>query len=114
MLKKIKHPIEKLIFLVGIVIYSLILRLFGSTCIILSIFGVRCPGCGLTRAVLSLLRLDFAAAVDYHPLVFTLPLLFLYFLFDGRLFSKIADRIILSVVLAAFVFVWVMRLIGYL
>lgn len=30
--------------------------------------GVPCPGCGMTRAFLSLLRLDFKMAFAYHPL----------------------------------------------
>ena len=37
-------------------------------------FGVACPGCGMTRALLSALRFDFAAAFSYHPLwPFLLP-----------------------------------------
>ena len=37
-------------------------------------FGVACPGCGMTRALLAVLRGDFAAAFGYHPLwPFLLP-----------------------------------------
>ncbi len=36
-------------------------------------FGICCPGCGMTRAILALLRLDFSNAWDAHPLVFALP-----------------------------------------
>lgn len=32
------------------------------------IFGVDCPGCGMTRAFISALKLDFKAAFRYHPL----------------------------------------------
>ena len=39
--------------------------------------GIPCPGCGLTRAHLAALRLDFGAAFRYHPLFPTaLPALF--------------------------------------
>lgn len=39
-------------------------------------FGVPCPGCGLTRASLALLRGDFAAALRFHPLAPLLAPLF--------------------------------------
>lgn len=41
-------------------------------------FGIPCPGCGLTRATLALMRGDFAAALGFHPLVFVLAPLFAY------------------------------------
>ena len=41
-------------------------------CLYLLTTGLRCPGCGTTRMLLSLLRFDFAAAVSYNPVVFIL------------------------------------------
>ncbi len=35
------------------------------TCVFLKIFGIPCPGCGMTRAFLSLLELDFYSAAKY-------------------------------------------------
>jgi len=35
--------------------------------------GISCPGCGMSRAVVSLLSLDFNQAFTMHPLVFCLP-----------------------------------------
>lgn len=46
---------------------------FGSwRCPILAVTGHPCPGCGMTRALTALLRLDFAAAWGYHPMLFLL------------------------------------------
>lgn len=44
--------------------------LSGSSCFLRSTIGLPCPGCGMTRATLALLRMDFAAAFFFHPLVF--------------------------------------------
>ncbi len=49
-----------------------ILWFLGGTCPIKWLTGLSCPGCGMTRATLAALRLDFGAAVHYHPL-FWLP-----------------------------------------
>ena len=56
----------------AIIVFYLILEWFGITCPILYVTGVSCAGCGMSRAWLSLLRLDLAAAFSYHPL-FWLP-----------------------------------------
>ncbi len=50
----------------------LLLNLLGYVCPLLLFFGLPCPGCGMTRAVLSLLRLELAEAFVFHPLVFFL------------------------------------------
>ena len=47
--------------------------LFGVyTCPIQAITGFPCPGCGMTRAALALLQLDFARAFAMHPGVYVL------------------------------------------
>ncbi len=46
------------------------LFLFTDTiCLSQLIFGMPCPGCGLTRATLAFLALDFLKAFQMHPLV---------------------------------------------
>lgn len=54
------------------------LWLFLTGCPIHRLTGVPCPGCGMSRALFSLVKLDFAGAWYYHPLVFFLPLPLLY------------------------------------
>jgi hypothetical protein len=48
-------------------------------CPLASTFGIPCPGCGLTRATLALLRGDVARALQIHPLVWLLSPLFFGF-----------------------------------
>ena len=40
----------------------------GMPCVLYETTGLMCGGCGLTRAAVSLLHLDFAAAFAYHAL----------------------------------------------
>lgn len=109
-----KNPKEKLAFIFGVILYVGVLRALKLDCPIKAILSVPCLGCGMTRAVFSLLRFDFLQALSFHPLVFLLPLLFFYFLFDGRIFGKKADTALLSAVGAAFLLVWVLRIVGIL
>ena len=61
--------------------------LFGHACPTYLIFGICCPFCGMTRAHLSALQLDFVSALAYHPVFFTgLP--FLWVLVHQHLFQK--------------------------
>jgi hypothetical protein len=41
---------------------------FAPDCPVRTLFGVPCPGCGLTRALLSCLRGDLNDAVVTHPM----------------------------------------------
>lgn len=58
------------------------LSLFHIGCPIKYFSGISCPGCGMSRAVLAVLRLDFEAAFYYHPLFLLTPIMFLLFLFE--------------------------------
>ncbi len=94
-------------------------------CAVRRLTGYPCPGCGMTRAVLSALRLDFRAAFAYHPLWVTLPLLFVLALRAAtpRIFRRIlaklripektyprVENVLVWVLLCAFFAVWVIRL----
>ncbi len=73
--------------------------------------GISCPGCGMTRALLALLRGDLAAAYDYHPLVFLLPAGGLLWLLRRRLPSY-AGPLAAGVALALLLAVYITRLTG--
>ena len=62
--------------------------MMGITCPILFMTGISCAGCGMTRAWLSLFRLDFGAAFYYHPLFWLPALLIVLFLLEKRIFKQ--------------------------
>lgn len=41
----------------------------GIPCIFNKLTGLKCPGCGMTRGLVSLLRLDFAVALRYNAFI---------------------------------------------
>ena len=102
--KIIENMIWLGLFLAVLAVFGL---LFG--CPIKRFIGLPCPGCGLTRGCLSLMRLDFAAAVHWHPLCFTVPLLgLMYVLKDtrpGRRFWSCAPLLagLIAVIIAVYI-----------
>lgn len=49
-----------------------------SVCLFRNLFGTECYGCGMTRALFSLLHFDFGAAWGYNRLVVIVAPLLLY------------------------------------
>ena len=77
--------------------------------------GIPCPGCGMTRAWLAALRLDFAAAFAYHPLFWAVPIAFvLAFVREEMASGKVKRGIdIVVVTLCVLVIaVWIVRLVN--
>lgn len=89
--------------------------LVGTGCPVKSLIGIPCPGCGLSRAAVSLLRFDLTAAFRYHPMVFVLPPVVLLVLFGKKplLGSKTRERTLLWSVLGIWAAVWLVRLLMY-
>lgn len=61
----------------------------GIPCLWRTIFGVRCPGCGLTTAFGELLRFNFVGAFKQNPLIFiVLPSASVFIIIDFIKFRK--------------------------
>ena len=61
---------ETVFLAAGIAVYCMIVYFLKMPCPIYFFSGISCPGCGMTRALFSLLRFDFDAALYYHPLIY--------------------------------------------
>lgn len=72
--KIIKKSVAKqhVIYFLVICCFIAVMQIENINCLIAAFFGIPCPTCGVTRAMLSLFSLDFKGYMGYHPLA--LPL----------------------------------------
>ena len=108
------HPNWKKIVL-GILAIVGVILLLDVGCLFRKLTGVPCPGCGMTRAHLAVLRLDFRAAFYYHPLwMLPGPTLLLSFWYPKGIFRSGKANIILPAVLGVLVIgVYTVRMICF-
>lgn len=85
-------------------------KLFGSICPTYRFLGICCPFCGMTRAHLAALRLDFSTATYYNP-VFFLGVPCIFFMVHEKLFAPKYDKIrkiiagaLLGIIVAVYIF----------
>ena len=83
-----KDLLKKLLFTCAYFLLIFVFYKMEIGCIFLRFLHIPCPGCGMTRAWLSALSLDFASAFRHHFMFWSAPLLYLWFLFDGKLFKN--------------------------
>lgn len=93
------------------ILLFLLLAVFYLTfgCPVKLITGISCPGCGMTRALISLIKLDFSEALYYHPLVILMPLMILVVIFSKRIPQK-ALKLIFTFFLILLLIVYIIRM----
>jgi hypothetical protein len=99
----------------GVVFVIFAFLLVAYRCPIYAIFHVPCPGCGITRAHLAALSLDFKKAFQYHPLFFTALPLLLYISHRNVLRKRLSDKaetIVFFVWQASFLAVYIFRILN--
>lgn len=89
--------------------------LFHYQCPILRLTGIICPGCGMSRAWLAALHLDFKQAFYYNPVFWFIPVIMLFILFDFRLFRKrMPNLLVVSLLCMVVMASYIVRLSGFL
>lgn len=106
--KRKKTKKEIFLLLLGFLLIAVLYFFFG--CPFYYFTGIPCPGCGTSRALMSLARLDFTAAFYFHPMVFFLPLLAIaLFWRKGFLAKPIVRNVIIGIFGAAYIGLYIYR-----
>ncbi|MBO5476699.1 MAG: DUF2752 domain-containing protein [Clostridia bacterium] len=114
MVKKIRKEYIFILFL-GIALFIGILnRKIAIGCIIYEITGFYCPGCGITRAILSLVKGDIYQAFRYNQILFIdIPIIIItsiiYLKFKNNKIVKITVNIIFIMLFVITLIFGVMR-----
>lgn len=103
-----KFPLKRVVIISIIILsYVVFLKLLGMTCIFKNMFGVSCPGCGMTRACISALTFNFKQAFYYHPLwialIPTVLLLIYFYLKEHKKLFKITIIISLCLLIGVYI-----------
>ncbi len=103
-----KHNIG--LALIVIIYFAVMLPIMSKLnipCFFRYFFDLYCPGCGMTRAIISVFKLDFLSALYYNPLVFAIPYIASYILFNFK--GKIHKYILIAIG-TLFIINWLIRL----
>ena len=95
----------------GIFTFVFIMWMLNIPCPIKHVTGISCAGCGMSRAILSALKLDFSSAFAYHPLwVVVIPAVIALVLL-GANGKKRASNVLLVSLCALFFITWIIRIV---
>lgn len=112
---------KQYIFLIIVVIIMAILLIHGKiaiACVFYEITGLYCPGCGITRSILSLIDGNIYQAFRYNPIIFIdIPLIIIasiidFIYKDNKKVKKVTNAIYIMLLIITLVF-GVLRNIPY-
>ena len=79
-------------------------------CAFKELIGIPCPGCGITRALLSLICLDFKSALQYNPMIYCyIVSVVIYVILKNKSERKLDWLLWFNVILS--IVVWLYRLV---
>lgn len=97
-----RRGINLIILLSGtLFIYLVVTGKFHMECLFKKIFHISCPGCGLTRAFISIINLDFISAFKYNiigiPLFICIIIYSIILVYDVITGKNISNKLILYI-----------------
>ena len=111
-MKRLKDDIRQyaLPVLALLVIWALANLFFDHFCPVVLLTGFPCPGCGLSRAFVSMITFDIESVIQYNPMIFLWTALAVYFVYkryikDGSMKSVMVTLIVVCLFTIAF-YVW--------
>lgn len=116
-IKQLKKDVSDwYIGILAVLTYIFVTKLvFGNICLMVITTGLPCPGCGLTRAAISVLTFRWSDAWNYNCVIFLIVLLIIYwfacrYLFQCRCRGFVAGLVIIALCLIA---LYIYRMIHY-
>ena len=91
--------------------FYFILHILSVGCPIKFMTGISCAGCGMTRAWLSVLELNFLQAFHFHPLFWTVPVISFVYLVRKRISNRTL-RFVKGITIILFTTVYIMRMLN--
>lgn len=102
-----------LLFIISLGVF--LMWYFETGCLIQRFLGFPCLTCGMTRAAFAFINGNFSASFEYHPMLLSVPVLVIMFLFHEKLFHgkiRIPSICLLTLILCGFIVNYVIKLIN--
>jgi len=97
------NRLKKFLVIHGLALAAILFFLFVYRCPTYTFLHIPCPACGITRAYVAVLSLNWSAAFQYHPLFFLVLPLLIYIphkrLFKNRLNDKVEAALFFLIVI---------------
>ncbi len=107
---------QRLAILLLICVGAVVMWFLETGCLIQRFFGIPCMSCGMTRAFFAFINGNFAESFSIHPMLLSVPVLALMFLFGDKLFkgkTRIPTMIILVLIMLGFSVNYVLNLVEF-
>ena len=93
-------------------LYYIILKILGIDCPIKALTGKACPTCGMTRAMLSLLRFDFKGYLHYNPMALFTGIAVLLIIHRKKIKPKLLSDMYCILALTANTFYYIITILS--